>query len=434
MAEAECGDDMCGEDPSGQPPGSPRCRAARQGRRPSLPARGRSRTRWGSVATASGAKSCWIEETGHIANYEAGAPGGSQRREHPADSRRHGSGSTSPQLQKRCSGPPTSTSRRRWGSCALRTSANIGDGATYSLDQLRRIGEWTRARRMRLHMDGAADVQCLRREGLFAAGDGGGVDSVSICFSSKGLGVPDGVDPGRDGRRLLRPVGPGRSSGGAAQAGIVAAAAVYALDRHVERLREDHDNARMFAEIASRSPVIRCEPAKVETNLVFFEVAPEWGTAADLSTQLFGTEVKINGIAKQRLRACTHLDVNGEQVRARRRSWWISCRNLGREPREPRWRAHTEASPHRGQGAPWWGMQGGHALAPPEAQPVEMSEGVRYPRARTDASYAPSTTRGDCKANGAFEGVLNAGSTKRTSVAYRGSSLKCLRRQGVRPP
>jgi threonine aldolase len=98
------------------------------------------------------------------------------------------------------------------------------------------------------------------------------------------------------------------------QAGVVAAAALYAMEHHVNRLQVDHDNARAFAEEIHRIDGITLEPADVQTNLVFFNVDPELGNAAQLSAKLRQRGVRINATAPQRLRACTHLDVDREMV------------------------------------------------------------------------------------------------------------------------
>ena len=99
------------------------------------------------------------------------------------------------------------------------------------------------------------------------------------------------------------------------QAGMMAAAAIYALENHVDRLSEDHENARIFAESITTIDGVRINVAEVESNLVFFEIDPKLGTAAQLSAKLLERGVKINPTGAQRLRACTHLDVNRTQVR-----------------------------------------------------------------------------------------------------------------------
>jgi threonine aldolase len=98
------------------------------------------------------------------------------------------------------------------------------------------------------------------------------------------------------------------------QAGVVAATAIYALENHVERLADDHANAKAFAEAISQIDGIHCNPAEIETNLVFFEVDAELGAASQLSVLLKAKGIRINPTGPQRLRACTHLDVTRADV------------------------------------------------------------------------------------------------------------------------
>ena len=98
------------------------------------------------------------------------------------------------------------------------------------------------------------------------------------------------------------------------QAGMMAAAAIYALENHIDRLQEDHDNARAFAEEVAAIDGICLNPSEVESNLVFFQVEPKLGTSAQLSARLLEHGVKINPTGPQQLRACTHLDVDRKQV------------------------------------------------------------------------------------------------------------------------
>src|SRR5262249_7359684 len=134
-------------------------------------------------------------------------------------------------------------------------------------------------------------------------------DTVTICFS-KGLGCPMGaILVGSD--EVIQRARRARTIFGGAlrQAGIPAAACLYGLDHHAERLAIDHENARHFAVGIAETPGIRIDVAAVETNLVFFEVDPDWGTADQLAAALAQRDVKLYDVGPQRLRACTHLDV-----------------------------------------------------------------------------------------------------------------------------
>lgn len=196
----------------------------------------------------------------------------------------------------------------------LENTTNVGGGRVYPQENIDRIGQWAHAHGLKVHMDGARLFNAVIASGNSAAEICRHVDTVSVCFS-KGLGCPMGsilVGSKADiakARRVRKLFG-----GALRQAGVVAAAAIYAMEHHVERLQEDHDNARAFAEAISRIDGITLEPALVQTNLVFFSVDPELGTAAQLSAKLKLRGVKINATAPTRLRACTHLDVDREMV------------------------------------------------------------------------------------------------------------------------
>jgi len=94
----------------------------------------------------------------------------------------------------------------------------------------------------------------------------------------------------------------------------VAAACIYALENNIERLQEDHDNARFLAEQLATIEGLSITPSETETNLVFFDIHPELGNAMQLSSALHEIGVGIGAMGNTRLRACTHLDVSREKI------------------------------------------------------------------------------------------------------------------------
>ena len=142
--------------------------------------------------------------------------------------------------------------------------------------------------------------------GVSAADFAGGFDTAWVDFT-KGLGAPVGaclaasrelID---EAWRLKQMMG-----GSLRQAGIVAAAGLYALDHNVDRLVEDHENARVLAERLAELPGVELDPSKVETNIVIFEVPDARG----LSRELAERGVDISPLGERRMRAVTHLDVD----------------------------------------------------------------------------------------------------------------------------
>jgi threonine aldolase len=135
-------------------------------------------------------------------------------------------------------------------------------------------------------------------------------DTVSMCFS-KGLGAPVGsalIGPSailEKARRFRKMFG-----GGMRQSGLLAAAAIYALDHHVERLAEDHARAARLAEAIAVTEGLAIDPATVETNIVFFEVEAEGMTAPQFCGALEARAVRMLAMGPRRVRAVTHLHID----------------------------------------------------------------------------------------------------------------------------
>lgn len=310
MAEAVCGDDMVGEDPTVN---------ALEARMAQL--LGTEAAVFACSGTQSNQMAVWshcrsgdellIEETGHIANYEAGGPavlsGVSCRKI------RGSRGMLSVELLDAALRPGNQHFSPTRLVC-IENSTNIGGGATYSLDQLRAIREWATEQGLLVHMDGARLFNACRVRGYSAAEVAACCDTVSICFS-KGLGCPMGSVLVGSKETIQRARRARKVFGGALrQAGFPAAACLYALDHHIERLSIDHENARVFAERIAGIPGVLVDPSSIETNLVFFEIDPAFATGNQVSRALADRGVRINALAPQRLRACTHLDVDREGV------------------------------------------------------------------------------------------------------------------------
>ena len=196
----------------------------------------------------------------------------------------------------------------------LENTTNVGGGRAWPLDQLARVCGWAHDNGLKTHLDGARLFNACVAKGYSAADVGKHFDTVSICFS-KGLGCPLGSilvgskEEIRKARRIRKLFG-----GALRQAGIVAAAAVYAMEHNVERLSVDHDNAKLLAREIAQIEGLSVNVADVETNLVFFEVDSKLGNAGQLSAALLDRGVKIGASGPQRLRACTHLDVTRDDM------------------------------------------------------------------------------------------------------------------------
>jgi threonine aldolase len=197
---------------------------------------------------------------------------------------------------------------------SLENTHNRGGGRIYPIEKIQAIHAWTRKHGLCLHLDGARLWNAIVATGIPAKRWGELFDTVSVCFS-KGLGAPVGsalVGPREfvtRGRRIRKLFG-----GGMRQAGILAAAALYALDHHVERLADDHHNAQVIAQAIADTPRFDLTPPEVETNLIWFRVEREAGTAKDVAAALKERGVLVYAAGPQTIRACTHLDVSRAQA------------------------------------------------------------------------------------------------------------------------
>jgi len=137
---------------------------------------------------------------------------------------------------------------------------------------------------------------------------------VSFCLS-KGLSSPVGslvcgssefIAEARRNRKVL--------GGGMRQSGVIAAAGITALEQMVDRLAEDHENAKHLAEGIARIPGLSLDLKKIQTNIVYFDMADDRFDAATLVTQLAGRAVKMLQVGPGRLRAVTHYGISAEDI------------------------------------------------------------------------------------------------------------------------
>jgi threonine aldolase len=210
---------------------------------------------------------------------------------------------------------PSDIHQARQSLVCIENTVGEQGGLIYPQERIDALAAFAHERGMRLHMDGAR----LWNAAVASGGDlvriVRDVDSISICFS-KGLGAPVGsavagsaelVESGRRSRKLL--------GGGMRQAGIIAAGALYAIRHNIERLADDHANARTLAEGLAEGTRMRCDPDRVETNIVFGEVRD--GTpSTELVEEMAAAGVLCSSIDEQTIRFVTHLDVDGDAVSA----------------------------------------------------------------------------------------------------------------------
>ena len=198
------------------------------------------------------------------------------------------------------------------GMIEIENTHNIAGGTVYPLETIHEICNNAREHGLKVHMDGARVFNAAEACGKPVREIVAQVDTVMFCVS-KALGAPvgsllAGTADDIDRARLYRK----RLGGGMRQAGVLAAAGLVALEQSPRHLFEDHRNARLMAQGLARIPGIRIDPARVQTNIVIFDVSGTGFTAAALSARLKERGVLINAIAPSLLRLVTHYDVDRE--------------------------------------------------------------------------------------------------------------------------
>jgi len=207
---------------------------------------------------------------------------------------------------------PDDVHRARTSLVSLENTCNRGGGSCYDFEEIRKIRQVCTDQGLKLHLDGARLFNALVATGQTARSYGQIFDSISICLN-KGLGCPIGsilIGPAsfiRQGRRVRKVFG-----GGMRQAGFMAAAGIYALEHHIDRLEIDHTHARRIAAALEKKAFVR-EIMPVETNIVIFGVDPAL-PAKTLALELKKLDILAIAISPGQVRFVTHLDISPEMV------------------------------------------------------------------------------------------------------------------------
>lgn len=303
MAEAEVGDDVFGEDPTVNR--LEEYVAELLGKEAALYApSGTMTNQIGVFVNTERGDEVLLHEDAHIFNYEAGAPAllsGVQLRPLPG-----GRGVIRPDTLRAAVRPENVHFARSRLLC-LENTHNAAGGRVYPPEDFAAVADTARDLGLKVHLDGARLFNAAVATGVAAREWSAHADTVSVC-SSKGLGAPVGSllagdrETIREARRARKAFG-----GGMRQAGVVAAASLYAFERHRERLAEDHRRARLLAEgLAGAGYTV--EPP--ETNIVLVEAGDPEALLAALARE--GVLATPGGAGKARL--CTHLDVNDRDI------------------------------------------------------------------------------------------------------------------------
>jgi threonine aldolase len=311
MATAEVGDDVMGEDPTINRLEA--MAAERVGKEAALFVSSGTMGNLVSVLThCARGEEIIVGDHGHIFLFEAGsasAVGGIHSRQVPNQP-----DATLDLAQVEAAIRPDDDHFPRTRLICLENTHNRCGGACLTPEYMHQVRALADRYGLRIHLDGArifnaaialgVDVRELTRD----------ADSLSFCLS-KGLSAPVGslvcgpADFIHEARRARKVLG-----GGMRQGGVIAAAGVVALEQMVDRLADDHVNARRLAEGLADVPGIALDPSRVQTNLVYFDLEEGAPNAAEFCERIAAHNVKMGPTAPRRIRAVTHHGIEADHI------------------------------------------------------------------------------------------------------------------------
>jgi threonine aldolase len=260
-----------------------------------------------------GGDELYLGELAHPLRFEGGGPAaisGAVMTVLPSDPGRTGIFSADALRAVLAQRPPGDRYAPRPRMVSVEQPVNVGGGLIWPAAQILEVLDVAAEHGLHSHLDGARLMNAVVASGVGASAYADGFDTAWIDLT-KGLGAPVGAVLAGSDELIAEAWRYKQMWGGAMrQAGVIAAAGLYALDHHVDRLAEDHANARRLAEGLAEIDGITLDPAAVETNIVVFEVAD----APAFCAALDGEGVRMGAVAPDAVRAVTHLDVDAAGI------------------------------------------------------------------------------------------------------------------------
>jgi threonine aldolase len=196
---------------------------------------------------------------------------------------------------------------------AIENTHNRAGGRIFPFDEMKRIKRLAESRGLKVHLDGARLANAVVATGVSFRDYASCADTLSMCFS-KGLGAPVGSIVSGSAETIKRARKKRKQfGGGMRQAGILAAAALYALDHHIERLSDDHANARRLGDIVDSIDGLELVYPP-ETNIVIFKVGGRFGAVEDFLARLKERGILAVPFGPAWVRMVTHLDVTADDI------------------------------------------------------------------------------------------------------------------------
>ncbi|MFN8607479.1 MAG: GntG family PLP-dependent aldolase [Vulcanimicrobiota bacterium] len=265
-------------------------------------------------------------ENGHVLNYEAGGAAVHARaavRSIPTWTGVFGKNAVLQRLRQDTPHAP------RPRLVVVENTTNAGGGRPWPVEESDGVLQAAHDHGLAVHLDGSRLMNAAVALGLPARRLGLGFDSVTLCLS-KGLGCPVGAVLAHPRERISQVRRLKQLMGGAMrQSGILAAAGLYALEHHVDRLAQDHQLAAELAQGLEEIPQLVVEKVPLRTNMVYFEV-PDRYSPDLLEKVLLEKRVRVSRVNQRRFRAVTHLDISAADVQTALQVFHEACLMLQR--------------------------------------------------------------------------------------------------------
>lgn len=310
MAEAEVGDDVLGEDPTVRRLEEAIAELLEKPAGLFVPSGTMSNQVAIRVHTRPGDELI-CEQESHIFVYEGGGPAALSGVTCRTVAGRRG-------ILDRCDiehlARPEDIHQPRSSLLCIENTHNRGGGSVQPIENLDRMVAWAHANGLATHLDGARLFNAAIASRVPAARIVRGFATVSVCFS-KGMGAPVGsalvgtVETIARARRIRKLFG-----GGMRQAGILAAAGLFALEHHLGDLEQDHIHARRLADALAATGAFALQPDEVETNIVWARLRPERGRAEDFVARLASEGVLALSLGPGTIRMVTHRDISSQEI------------------------------------------------------------------------------------------------------------------------
>ena len=267
----------------------------------------------------------YADQSAHIRNYEAGGPAalaGVSICAIPGENGVY----TAEMLAEAIRADSRYAPRSRLVS--VEQTSNLGGGKIWPLEAIRSIAQVANSHNLLLHLDGARLMNAVVASRISAQDYCQPFDSAWVDLS-KGLGCPFGavlagsqtfID---EAWRWKQRIG-----GAMRQAGMMAAAGLYALEHHLDQLAIDHQHARRFAEIISGDDRINLDPEKIDTNIVLIDISETGLSAPQVSVKLEQAGINIGAFSNTLLRAVTHIDVSADHIEEAGQTFLDTIRQL----------------------------------------------------------------------------------------------------------